>query len=233
MKMTAFRLSAQILATLFLAALAFAGVPKTITYQGYLKNGAGSPVTAIDPKQPMGFALYSTASGTISLWNESQDVKVDKGIYSVELGTTNPITLPFDTRYYLGITVSPDTVEMTPRQALTAVPYAMNAASADRLTLLCSQGDFLNCYSGDMTTMGKGLCRAGNRICLPTRDRFSDVCAGEIVPVQEICDNLDNDCDGTIDNKIAPRSCYTGPAGTLECRHLHWGPTDLLCRSVG
>src|SRR5207344_2727689 len=50
------------------------------------------------------------------------------GLYSVVLGTNAALTLPFDVQYYLGVTVGAD-AEMTPRQALTASPYALNAAS--------------------------------------------------------------------------------------------------------
>lgn len=99
--------------------VAFAAPPKTISYQGYLKDSGGVPVTAT--AKPMGFALYSSQNGSTPLWSESQAVKVDKGIYSVALGATTPITLPFDTQYYLGVTVPPDP-EMTPRQALTNAP---------------------------------------------------------------------------------------------------------------
>jgi hypothetical protein len=128
--------------TLTLAALAFAGVPQTINYQGYLKDGTGAPVTAIDPKQPMGFALYSTTGGNTPLWSENQAVKVDKGIYSVALGATVPITLPFDTQYYLGVTV-PSDPEMTPRQALTNAPYTFRAKVAEGVSMACQDGGVL------------------------------------------------------------------------------------------
>ncbi|MFZ4857118.1 MAG: putative metal-binding motif-containing protein [Desulfuromonadaceae bacterium] len=201
-----------------LATFAFAAIPQTINYQGYMKDTAtGVPTSgAVN----ITFSLYEGASHGTPLWSETHSsVPINNGIYSVSLGSIdpagNPLNRPFDREYFLGISVNGGT-EMAPRQALTAVPYAMHAVSADRLTLLCSKGDFLNCYTGEITTMGKGLCRAGNRICLPTRDGFSAACAGEILPAVEVCDNLDNDCDGAIDNKIAPQSCYSGPAGTLN-----------------
>ena len=51
------------------------------------------------------------------------------GVYSVNLGSVNPInpaTVPFDAQYYLGVKVGTDP-EMTPRNPLTAVPYAFTA----------------------------------------------------------------------------------------------------------
>ncbi len=39
-------------------------------------------------------------------------------------------------------------------------------------------------------------------------------CSGGIGPAPDICDGLDNDCDGIIDN-IPAQECYYGPEGTL------------------
>lgn len=125
--------------------VAFAAPPRAINYQGYLKDITGVPVTA--PSKTMGFSLYSTLSGTTSLWNESQNVTVDNGIYNVALGSSTPINLPFDTQYYLGITVPPDS-EMEPRQALTNAPYTFRAKVADGVSLACADGGVLVYRSG-------------------------------------------------------------------------------------
>jgi hypothetical protein len=49
-----------------------------------------------------------------------------------------------------------------------------------------------------------GECRSGLRQCLAS-GLWSGVCDGEISPTEEICDNLDNDCDGEIDNDVLRR----------------------------
>jgi len=126
-------------------ATSFAAPPQTINYQGYLKDGAGSPVSS--PAKAVGFALYSTATGGAPLWSENQDVVVDKGVYSVELGAVSPLALPFDSRYYLGITVPPDP-EMTPRQALSNAPYTFRAKTAEGISLACSDGGVMIYQSG-------------------------------------------------------------------------------------
>ncbi len=102
-------------------------VPAKINYQGYLTGSGGTPINAT---VPIVFSLYNTASGGTALWSETQTVVVASGIYSVNLGSVNPITLPFDAVYYLGVKVGTD-VEMTPRQVLTSVGYAFRAAWAD------------------------------------------------------------------------------------------------------
>jgi hypothetical protein len=210
------------------AAVAFAAPPKTINYQGYLTDNAGGPVTA--PAKTMGFALYSTTSGKTPLWNETQNVKVNKGIYNVLLGSTAPIRLPFDTQYYLGITV-PSDLEMTPRQALTNTPYAFRAG--------CSPGDMLNCYTGPAGTLNVGVCISGIRTCKEDGSSFGP-CTGEVIPSQEVCYNLfDEDCDGKIDNGCTPHfcepgttaACYYGPPGTQGVGNCHAGTT--ACNEEG
>ena len=104
-----------------------AAIPQKINYQGYLTDPQG---TVIDATVSMVFSIYSQASGGTALWTETQTVTVTDGVFSTNLGYTNPITLPFDTPYYLGVTIGSDN-EMTPRQALTTVAYAFRAKEAD------------------------------------------------------------------------------------------------------
>lgn len=121
------------------AMVAFAAQPQNITFQGYLTDNTGIPVTAKTPKKTIGFALYSSQSGKTPLWAENQDVTIDKGIYSVSLGSVVQLNLPFDNQYYLGITIPPDQ-EMTPRQALTNGPYTFRAKVADGVSMACQDG---------------------------------------------------------------------------------------------
>jgi hypothetical protein len=78
----------------------------------------------------MVFSLYSVATGESPIWNETQNVTVINGVYSVNLGDVTPISLPFDLPYYLGVKVGEDP-EMTPRSPLTSVGYAFRAKVAD------------------------------------------------------------------------------------------------------
>ena len=117
-----------VLSLLIIPFTGYAAVPQTVNYQGYLTDSGGTPV---DGTVQMTFKIYNVATGGIALWTETQsNVAVSDGIYSVVLGSVTPINLAFDTQYYLGVEVETDG-EMTPRQALTSVPYAFMADDAD------------------------------------------------------------------------------------------------------
>ena len=66
---------------------------------------------------------------------------------------------------------------------------------------------------GMTCTSGTGACaRTGTFICNPAGTDTTCSVMGSS-PTAEICDNVDNDCNGIIDDGLV-RSCYTGGAGT-------------------
>ena len=110
---------------------AYAQVPQKINYQGYLTNSTGTPVDGI---VSMVFLIYDVPTGGASLWSEIRSVEVSGGVYSVNLGEVNALSLPFDKPYYLGVKVGLDP-EMVPRVPLTSTPYAIRAIYTDNAGL--------------------------------------------------------------------------------------------------
>lgn len=58
-------------------------------------------------------------------------------------------------------------------------------------------------------TASVGICHPGASLCLPT-GQWDATCLGEKKPESEICDTLDNNCDGTIDNPSGGCPCTVG-----------------------
>ncbi|MFA5398954.1 MAG: redoxin domain-containing protein [Dehalococcoidia bacterium] len=108
-------------------------VPGLINYQGTLTNPAtGNPVP--NNQYQMTFSIYSSDTGGSALWQETQQVTVQNGVFNVLLGSQNALNESIfegSTRY-LGVKVGTDN-EMTPRQRLTTVPYAFQAENAQTL----------------------------------------------------------------------------------------------------
>ena len=76
---------------------------------------------------------------------------------------------------------------------------------------------------GNACSVGVGACQAnGVRVC--SNDGLSTVCnATPGTPTTEVCDGVDNDCDGQTDEGTSGAACNTGllgacAAGTVQCQ---------------
>jgi hypothetical protein len=118
------RILLSILIVAVSALAASAQIPQTMSYQGVLTDGAGTPVA--DNTYSLTFRMYTTASGGSEIWTETQNVQVSGGIFSVILGSSTALAAAFDTAYWLGVSVDSGP-EFTPRRPLTAAAYALNS----------------------------------------------------------------------------------------------------------
>ncbi|MBX3125671.1 MAG: collagen-like protein [Polyangiaceae bacterium] len=120
--------AASLAASLFVASAASSAVPSVLTQQGRLFTSTGSPATGTVSIQ---FSVYGAATGGTALWTETQNVTLDDGYFSARLGeaTAIPASVFDGSTRYLAVKVGTD-AEMTPRQALVSVPYALMANNA-------------------------------------------------------------------------------------------------------
>ncbi len=79
-----------------------------------------------------------------------------------------------------------------------------------------------NCYPGPAGTQDVGTCRGGTQTCAAGA---YGVCQGTVVPVDEVCNGLDDDCDRVVDdgNPGSGGVCNTGGVGAcgegvVQCR---------------
>ena len=130
----------------------FSAVPQIINYQGSLSDANGNPVNAT---LNITFTLYDDAVAGTTLFQSTQSVTVTNGLFSIQLeaddlsgGPLDPSL--FENPVFLGIQVDAD-AEMTPRQAITAVGYALRAKTVESDTL-----NSLSCAAGEIPKFNMG-----------------------------------------------------------------------------
>ncbi len=120
----------SVLLVVALGATTHAGAPDRITYQGALTNAAGTPLNGTFSLE---FAMYATATGGSPVWTQTiAGVAVDNGVFTVILGgSSQPFPPGLAGCRFLQVSVSG--TPMLPRQRLTSVLYALEAANAASL----------------------------------------------------------------------------------------------------
>ncbi len=152
-----------------------AQVPRTFSFQGVLTDDQGQPLA--DGTYTLHFRLAAEDAPGTTLWEEQHaDVSVSDGLFSVVLGSTEPLDLPFDVPYVLGISVDGG-AEMTPLVNLTAAPYSLRAAAVADSSVTGAQvarGELLRSLNGlheDVTLL------AGENVTITVEDQTIRIAA--------------------------------------------------------
>jgi hypothetical protein len=146
----------------FVASNVFAQIPQTLSYQGLLTNStgdnAGSPIA--DGSHTVIFNFYTSATATTKVESRTVTVTTFQGLFTTIIGNTDTPNQPLNTlnpplgstQYFVGLQVDGG-VELTPRIALTAVPYAFAANTAYSLANTATvSGSQLNSHITTFTT---------------------------------------------------------------------------------
>ncbi|MFY0608465.1 MAG: hypothetical protein JXR10_17225 [Cyclobacteriaceae bacterium] len=113
--------------------VSFASLAQTISIQGVLRDAKGR--TVADGDYQVTFSLYESLTGGSALYTELHpSITTSQGLFSALLGAEGaPDTLsalPFDTTYYIGISIE-GKAELEPRTELTLNPYAASVRGGD------------------------------------------------------------------------------------------------------
>lgn len=94
----------------------------TMGYQGLLKDNEGKLVA--DGTYKVSFKIYESSESKESIWKETQDVEIIKGIINCYIGAEEKLNLPFDKQYWLSVSVGDDEL---PRMIMSGTPYSLHA----------------------------------------------------------------------------------------------------------
>ena len=103
-------------------------IPLLTSYQGRLTDTAGRAVR--DSSYAVTFRLYTQPTGGAAYWNETQTVATRSGLFSVLLGSVEPVYYPDEGGCYLSMQVGA-TPELAPRMQIGSAAYAFCAWRAD------------------------------------------------------------------------------------------------------
>ena len=158
-----------------------------------VKLGTGTALPAVLFDNPIWLGINVAGDGEMSPRNElsSAPYALNSGNAETLGGNDVSIFATVDALTLQGMNVTALETRLTDSE------NAIVALQSQVATPSCIPGDFFNCYSGTAGTAGTGVCQSGIRTC--GGSGVFGICENEVIPQTEICDGLDNNCDGQAD----------------------------------
>lgn len=166
---------------------ASASAPAEISFQGFLTDNLGEPVTGT---RDLTLSLYDVATGGTPLHTETQSVMIEDGYFTVYIGEAQPLDLTLfrdNANVYVGVQVDTAT-ELAPRVAMATVPFAAYSVYAGSVEFSNVTGIPSGLEDGDDDTTysaGTGLNLSGTVFAVDTTEvqsRITGACgAGQAV----------------------------------------------------
>jgi len=195
-----------------------------ISYQGTLFDSSGNPVTG---NVGMTFRFYSALTGGTKLWEEAHTganaVPINNGLFHVLLGGLTPIPTSVwsSASVYLGILIAGETTELSPRELVGAVPYAMQASSA-----ITADGSITTAKIADGAVTSEKIAVTAWNIYDPVQLEWETTVTNQYVEVTPLNFTYTPQVDGMMILDLSLTYYNLGGNGTVFCA-IYVGGQDI------
>lgn len=184
-----------------------------LAYQGTLMDATNEPLNGLFD---ITFRIYSAPTGGTPLWEEARTgangVTVENGLFNVMLGNLVPIPVSvWDSQeLFLAVQIGSDS-EMSPRENIIAVPYALKAGIASGLTENAITGESI--IDGSVTQLdAPSLISSGGG-------------QNEIVKFGQLVSTTGSDANGAI---VINYGCFTNDVTTFIAINGHYAANHSI-----
>ncbi len=148
-------------------------------------------------------------------------------LWALLAGCSTPCRDHDGDKHGVGCAAGPDCNDDDPLRTSdcdAAVPDCMQTPYAPGCP--CYAGEEMECYDAPAATEGVGACHAGSALCI---SEVWSTCDSPVLPQDEVCNDRDDDCDGTIDEGVL------SPCGGCDdsCVGGIWGPPIEAFKAAG
>ena len=176
---------------------------------------------SVTPPQNLPFTIAPQESAVVGVGINSSCVGIGTYNDTIRIRSNDPDEDPFDVPVQLNVIPRPSETN--------CFDNLDNDSDGDTD---CADPDCNGYTDGSCSTGNPGICALGTYTCSGN----TKVCVQNNQPQQEVCDGLDNDCDGQIDEGCVETLCFDGldndNDGLIDCADSDCnGATDGTCNT--